>query len=309
MSELPIGWVLADVGTVTSNITDGTHAPPAREPDGVPLLSAKDITDYGVRPRGSRFVSHAYFEAERKRTRLAADDVLLTIVGSIGRSTLVPPNPQFALQRSVAILKPSGVTAKFLSYYLQTPQAFRYYAAQARGTAQQGLYLRHLKQLPVPVPPPPEQRRIIAAVEEQFSRLDAGVVALERVIGPLTNTQAGRVGQLRSAILAAAFSGTLVPQDTNDKSASALLDRIVSGRASSNGHKPACTPRPKASNPGPDDAEHERRMGIQLMWEDGYSKAEIAETMEISPTQLGSEITRMRREGWNLPRRRRKATA
>lgn len=226
MSNLPPGWVLADVDTVTSNITDGTHAPPAREPDGIPLLSAKDITDYGVQPRRSRFVSHEYFEAERKRTRLAAGDVLLTIVGSIGRSTLVPPNPQFALQRSVAILKPSGVTGKFLSYYLQTPQAFRYYAAQARGTAQQGLYLRHLKQLPVPVPPLLEQQRIITAVEEQFSRLDAAVATLERVIGSLTSAQAGRVGQLRSAILSAAFSGKLVPQDPKDEPAAMLLERI-----------------------------------------------------------------------------------
>ena len=33
----------------------------------------------------------------------------------------------------------------------------------------------------VPVPPVAEQERIVAAIEEQFSRLDAGVAALERV--------------------------------------------------------------------------------------------------------------------------------
>ena len=31
-----------------------------------------------------------------------------------------------------------------------------------------------------PVPPLAEQERIVAAIEEQFSRLDAGVAALER---------------------------------------------------------------------------------------------------------------------------------
>ena len=28
-----------------------------------------------------------------------------------------------------------------------------------------------------------------------------------------------------------------------------------------------------------------------MMWEDGYSQTEIAETMEISPAQVGSEMT------------------
>ena len=36
----------------------------------------------------------------------------------------------------------------------------------------------NLGQIVVPVPPLPEQERIVAAIEEQFSRLDAGIAAL-----------------------------------------------------------------------------------------------------------------------------------
>jgi len=115
---------------------------------------------------------------------------------------------------------------------------------------------------------------------------------------------------LRSSILAAAFSGRLVPQDPKDEPAPVFLERIADERASSNGHKSVRASHAKAPSLDPDDAGlRERQTGIQLMWEDGYSKAEIAETMEMSSIQVGSEMTRMRREGWDLPKRDRRTTA
>ena len=49
-----------------------------------------------------------------------------------------------------------------------------------------------------PLPPLAEQERIVAAIEEQFSRLDAGVAALERVRQNLK--------RMRAAVLQAAVS-------------------------------------------------------------------------------------------------------
>jgi len=50
-----------------------------------------------------------------------------------------------------------------------------------------------------------EQEKIVAVIEEQLSRLDAGVAALERVRKKLT--------QVRAAVLQAAISGKLVAGD------------------------------------------------------------------------------------------------
>lgn len=213
---IPDEWLYLNLEDVTSHVTDGTHMPPPRKNQGVPLLSAQDVADGHLRLAGSRFVDEKFFEAELRRTKLAEGDVLLTIVGSIGRSTVVTIKPRFALQRSVAVLKPRNVRSKYLSYFLRSPIAFDFYQERARGTAQSGMYLRDLKQLPVPVPPLRQQDLIVDAIQKiEAKRASA-----------LTHIANARIAmeRFRLAVLAAACSGRLTAdwrglaahQDMND---------------------------------------------------------------------------------------------
>ena len=83
-----------------------------------------------------------------------------------------------------------------------------------------------LGKLLVPVPPLNEQRRIVAKIEELFSDLDAGVVALERVRANLK--------RYRATVLKAAVEGKLTEdwraQHPNTEPASVLLERILTER-------------------------------------------------------------------------------
>ncbi len=65
------------------------------------------------------------------------------------------------------------------------------------------------------VPPLAEQERIVTAIEEAFSKLDAGQAGLRTVRQLLK--------RMRDAILAAAVTGRLVPQDPTDTPATKLL--------------------------------------------------------------------------------------
>jgi type I restriction enzyme S subunit len=69
-------------------------------------------------------------------------------------------------------------------------------------------YSRHfqfLRKEVIPLPPFPEQRRIVAEIETQFTRLDAGVAALERAQANLK--------RYRASVLKAACEGRLVPTE------------------------------------------------------------------------------------------------
>ncbi|MEO8397616.1 MAG: restriction endonuclease subunit S, partial [Chloroflexota bacterium] len=91
-----------------------------------------------------------------------------------------------------------------------------------RGTSYPAIRDSDMREQIIPLPPTNEQRRIVEAIEAQFTRLDAGVAALKRLQANLK--------RYKAAVLKAACEGKLVPQDPNDEPAADLLARILTER-------------------------------------------------------------------------------
>jgi type I restriction enzyme S subunit len=187
------------------------------------MLSARNIANGQVVFDDFRLIADADFEREHSRTRIAPGDVLLTIVGALGRSAVVPVGTEvFTLQRSVAVLKPRGVDPAFLSAQFQAPIIQDWIQSNAKGTAQRGIYLGALGELKVRVAPLNEQCRIVAKLETLQARSRRAREPLDAV-PPLLE-------KLRQSILAAAFRGDLTKDwRANNKGVepgSELLKRI-----------------------------------------------------------------------------------
>lgn len=202
MSDLPNHWVVAPLKDIVSKLVDGSHNPPPKMPQGLPMLSAINITNNQIEFSTFRLITPGSFAEENRRTKVAPGDVLLTIVGAIGRAAVVPAQTTpFTLQRSVAVLSPIIVEPRFLMFQLEAPRLSRYLNDNARGTAQKGVYLKTLGQMPIWLPPLREQHRIVAKIEELFSELDKGVESL--------NTAREQLKIYRQSVLKAAFEGKL----------------------------------------------------------------------------------------------------
>ena len=107
-----------------------------------------------------RFLSYDDFIKEDKRTSVRDGDVLLTIVGTMGRCAVFIGSKNITLQRSVAVVRPKeNILSRFLMYCLIGKSALL--NEGAHGIAQKGLYLRQLGNILVPVPPREEQDRIV----------------------------------------------------------------------------------------------------------------------------------------------------
>src|SRR5205807_2420154 len=143
---------------------------------------------------------------------------VLAIRGSYDRAITVSEAVAGAnISRDVARIAPlEPLRPTFLRYYLVSPPAADYLRRHARGVAVKGVNIGDLRRMPVPVPPLDEQDAIINELERQLSLIDmlSQTVAASHRHG----------ASLRASILAAAFSGRLVPQDPTDEPASVLLE-------------------------------------------------------------------------------------
>ena len=126
------------------------------------------------------------------------------------------------------VLRPGeGIDAKYLYYYV-SGKSFRGEAERfmTGAVGQKRVSTTYIKEATIPVAPLEDQRRIVAEIEKQFSRLDEAVASLKRA--------KANVKRYKAAVLKAAVEGKLTEewrkQNPAAEPASKLLDRILDER-------------------------------------------------------------------------------
>lgn len=167
-------------------------------------------------------VKTMHFEPEAfERSKLRPGDVLLNEGQSpewLGRPAIYRGEPpDVAFTNSLIRFRPnSAVTSEWaLTVFRHHMHAGRFARESRITTNIAHLSLNRLAGVEFRVPPRAEQERIIVALDEAFSKVDAGEVGLR--------TARRLLKRMRNAILAAAVTGGLVPQDPTDAPASKLL--------------------------------------------------------------------------------------
>lgn len=196
MTELPKGWALTTVGEAMS------------------VAYGKSL-EQGLR------TDDGQYQYVGSGGRIAATDERLTfgetiVVGRKGTAGSVQRFPQgcWPSDTTFFVEVPDGLNAALIEHQLRSAQL----AQHDRSTALPGLGRLDLEATSLIVPPLAEQERIVTAIEEAFSKLDAGEAGLRTVRQLLK--------RMRDAILTAAVTGRLVPQDPTDTPAAKLLAEL-----------------------------------------------------------------------------------
>lgn len=187
---------------VCRKITDGSHNPPKGvENSSFMMLSSKNIFNNSINFDNPRFLSKEDFDTENKRTDVSYGDVLLTIVGTIGRTAVVDMEEKFTLQRSVAVLKPKKelLDSYFLMYSLQ--KNLDILIDGAKGAAQKGIYLKSIKQLEIVDLPLSIQQKIVTYLETVSSKIEN--------VKSIQKEKMASLKALKASILDSVFRGEL----------------------------------------------------------------------------------------------------
>ena len=177
------GWEYKKLGEVCKRITDGSHNPPQGvEKSCNYMLSSQNVQNGYLDMSSVRYLSDENFRIENQRTQAKKGDVLLTIVGTIGRTWVLDGTEgNITFQRSVAILKPSEeINSRFLMYFLLSQNSKLNSTAQ--GAAQKGIYLKQLGNIEVQYPSFSEQQSIVDYLDSAFAKIDAMKANAEKAL-------------------------------------------------------------------------------------------------------------------------------
>jgi type I restriction enzyme S subunit len=203
-------WASSALVDIAVAIKDGSHGSHKRISDGVPLLSAKNVTERGNLhwDESDERVSAEDYAAICSSFAPERDDLLLTIVGTLGRRALFD-GARVAFQRSVAFVRPDQrrVRPRYLFHAVASPDYVRQLTRRSNATAQAGLYLHELAKTRVPVPTLDDQARIAAVLDtadEVIAKTQAVITKLKQIrsglLHDLLTCGLDEHGQLRDQI-------------------------------------------------------------------------------------------------------------
>ena len=120
----------------------------------------------------------------------------------------------YATEHAVVVEYFSGTSVELWTFFLEYLNLNQY----ATATAQPGLSVAKIEEVPIPLPPINEQYRIVEKISEWLSTLDT--ISLD------VNDLRCEIEDAKSKILELAMQGKLVPQDPTDEPAAEMLKRI-----------------------------------------------------------------------------------
>lgn len=258
--RLPAGWLAICIEEIISEVNPGF--PSGRhnqEGLGTPHLRPMNIN-----ARGEIDLTVLKYVEEDEHDKLAKGDVLFNNTNSpalLGKTAFIDRDSNWAYSNHMTRLRffESTVNGKWVAFALHKLFVEGFYQQHCRNHVNQASIGKTflLKEVRIPLPPLPEQQRIVAKIEELFTKLDAGVENLKKTKVLLK--------RYRQAVLKAAVEGRLTEawreKHKNElEPASVLLERILKER------REKWTGRGKYREPGKPDIAKLPQLPSEWAW-------------------------------------------
>ncbi|HCU6971315.1 restriction endonuclease subunit S [Staphylococcus aureus] len=178
-------------------IKDGTHGTHENVNNGPWLLSAKNIKNNKIIiSSDDRKISESDYKKIYKNYKLGKGDLLLTIVGTIGRVAIVKNPNNIAFQRSVAILKTKATyDVEFIFQLFQTKYFKNLLLRKQVVSAQPGLYLGDIRKIKISITNIIEEQRKIGIF---FRKIDRQIELEEQKLELLQQQKKGYMQKIFS---------------------------------------------------------------------------------------------------------------
>jgi type I restriction enzyme S subunit len=208
--EIPKGWIYVSLGEIFPIERGGSPRPikkyitdAANGLNWIKIGDTKGVTKYiyhtkeKIKPEGLQ------------KTRMVfVDDFILSNSMSFGRPFIMKTEGCIHDGWLVIRTPKNLINTDYLYYILGASFVYHQFTNLAKGSTVKNLNIEAVEKVYIYLPPLPEQHRIVAKIEELFSRLDKGIESLK--------TAKEQLKTYRQAVLKWAFEGRFTHKDVKE---------------------------------------------------------------------------------------------
>lgn len=163
-----------------SDVRDGTHDSPKYFDDGYPLVTSKNLKDFGLDLSDVSLISYKDFKSINKRSKVDIGDILFGMIGTIGNPVQIFRD-DFAIKNVALIKEQRKILNGFLIHILKSPVFDRYIRNENAGGTQKFLALSKVRGFEFLRPNIEEQVRI----GNLFKQIDNTITLHQRKLDQL----------------------------------------------------------------------------------------------------------------------------
>ena len=136
------------------DVRDGTHDSPQPQKYGNPLITSKHLLPFGVDIEKANLISENDFYNINQRSKVNTNDILLSMIGTVGLISYVIDNPVTFAIKNVGLFKTSDqpLFVYYIDSYLRNMQTQQIIYQSLRGSTQKYISLTELRNLPIYMP-------------------------------------------------------------------------------------------------------------------------------------------------------------
>lgn len=155
------------------DVRDGTHDSPKAQATGYYLITSKHLLPFGVDKASANHISKADFDKINERSLVETQDILMSMIGTIGLISYIPyETVDFAI-KNVALFKTSHTPelAYYFLCYLKSEKTLQHIGKCLAGSTQKYISLGELRKMPIYLPTANEIREFNCLVKPMFEKI------------------------------------------------------------------------------------------------------------------------------------------
>lgn len=155
------------------DVRDGTHDSPKAQATGYYLITSKHLLPFGVDKASANHISKADFDKINERSLVETQDILMSMIGTVGLISYIPyETVDFAI-KNVALFKTSHTPelAYYFLCYLKSERTLQYIEKCLAGSTQKYISLGELRKMPIYSPTSDEIRKFNYLVKPMFEEI------------------------------------------------------------------------------------------------------------------------------------------